>query len=226
MPSVDCPFKDAATSDYVAIGVIGVKGRKRYILNVVNVHLDAGATEAEIRRQRDVHRPISTVLVEGKANGSAVVQRLKVNVPGVIEINPQGGKEARMSAAGPEWQAGDWLVDRNAGWTEPFIEQVTMFPNARNDDMADMTAPLFRVRKAAKPYTIDTGSSGFCVSVLGLNPAAFDPLRPVCAQLRACSSPSIYRLQSSSHSSAAIAVVPEPMNAQTPSQCKAGDEHG
>ena len=27
--SVDCSFKDAATSDYVAIGVIGVKGRKR-----------------------------------------------------------------------------------------------------------------------------------------------------------------------------------------------------
>jgi predicted phage terminase large subunit-like protein len=121
----------------VAICVIGVKGRKRYLLNVVNQRLDAGATEAEIRRQRDVHRPISAVLVEGKANGSAVVQRLKVNVPGVIEINPEGGQDARMSAVAPEWQAGDWLVDRNAGWTEPLIEQITMFPNARNDDMCD-----------------------------------------------------------------------------------------
>jgi phage terminase large subunit-like protein len=34
--SADCAFKDASTSDYVAIGVIGVKGRKRYVLNVVN----------------------------------------------------------------------------------------------------------------------------------------------------------------------------------------------
>jgi len=136
--SVDCAFKDVATSDYVAIGVIGIKGRKRYVLNVVNKHLDAAATEAEIRRQRDVHCPICAVLVEDKANGPAVVQRLKVNVPGVIEINPQGGKTARMYAAAFEWQAGDWLVDRNAAWTEPFIEQLTMFPNARNDDMADM----------------------------------------------------------------------------------------
>ena len=104
----------------LAIGVIGVKGRKRYVLNVVNKHLDAAATEAEIRRQREVHRPVCAVIIENKASGPAVVQRLKVNVPGVIEINPEGGKTARMFAAAPEWQAGDWYVDRNAAWTEPF----------------------------------------------------------------------------------------------------------
>jgi predicted phage terminase large subunit-like protein len=136
--SVDAAFKDLATSDYVAIGVIGVKGRKRYVLNVVNKHLDAAATEAEIRRQRDVHRPVCAVLVEDKANGPAVVQRLRMNLPGVVAINPQGGKVARMFAAAAEWQAGDWLVDRNAAWTDPLVEQLTMFPNAAHDDMADM----------------------------------------------------------------------------------------
>jgi predicted phage terminase large subunit-like protein len=55
----------------------------------------------------------------------------------VQEVNPQGGKTARMFAAAAEWQAGDWYVDRNAAWTEPFIEQITMFPNAKHDDMAD-----------------------------------------------------------------------------------------
>jgi predicted phage terminase large subunit-like protein len=135
--SADCAFKDLANSDYVAIAVIGIKGRKRYILNIVNQHLDAAATEAEIRRQRAVHHPISAVLVEDRANGPAVIQRLKVNLPGVIEINPQGGKIARMAAVGPEWQAGDWYVDRNAGWTESFIEQITTFPNSAHDDMAD-----------------------------------------------------------------------------------------
>lgn len=136
--SVDCAFKDAGTSDYVAIGVVGVKGRKRYFLNVVNKHLDAAATEAEIRRQRDVHRPVCAVLVEDKANGPAVVQRLKINVPGVIAVNPEGGKTARMFAAAPEWQAGDWYVDRNAAWTQPFVDQIITFPNAAHDDMADM----------------------------------------------------------------------------------------
>lgn len=135
--SVDCAFKDLATSDFVAIIVIGIKGRKRFILNVVNKHLDAAATEAEIRRQREVHRPVCGVLVEARANGPAVIQRLKLNVPGVIEINPQGGKIARMFAVAAEWQAGDWLVDRLAAWTPGFVEQITTFPNGRNDDMCD-----------------------------------------------------------------------------------------
>jgi predicted phage terminase large subunit-like protein len=136
--SADCAFKDLATSDFVAIGVIGVKGRKRYILNVVNKHLDEPATEWEILRQRSSYSPISTVLVEAKANGSAVVQRLSASVSGVQEIEPEGGKIARMFAACGEWQSGDWYVDRNAAWTEPFVQQITMFPGAAHDDMCDM----------------------------------------------------------------------------------------
>lgn len=135
--SVDCAFKNFSTSDFVAISVIGIKGRKRFILNVVNQHLDAAATEAEIRRQYHVHCPISAILVEDRANGPAVVERLKLNMPGVIAINPQGGKTARMFAVAAEWQSGDWYVDRRAAWTEPFIEQITTFPNGKYDDMCD-----------------------------------------------------------------------------------------
>jgi predicted phage terminase large subunit-like protein len=94
------------------------------------------ATELEIRRQRDLYDPISAVLVEDKANGPAIVQRLQCNLPGVIAINPQGGKTARMYAAAGEWQAGDWHLDRNAAWTGPFVEQITTFP-AGHDDMVD-----------------------------------------------------------------------------------------
>lgn len=42
------------------------------------------------------------------ASGIAVAQRLKVNVGGVVEVTPQGGKVARMMAAPPEFQAHDW----------------------------------------------------------------------------------------------------------------------
>lgn len=136
--SADCAFKDLETSDYVCVGVIGVKGRKRFILDVVNEHLDCAGTELVIRRKREQYPNVTAILVEDKANGPAVVQRLKKNVSGVIEINPLGGKIARMYAAAPEWQAGDWYVDRTAAWTEPFITQITTFPNAANDDMADM----------------------------------------------------------------------------------------
>ena len=139
--SVDCAFKDLRTSDYVAIGVVGVKGRKRYVLDVVNEHLDCQATADEIKRLRKAwsHRLfISAVYVEDKANGAAVVQKLRETETGIVEVDPQGGKVARMFAAAPEWQAGDWHVARNAAWAEPFVQQITMFPMAAHDDMADM----------------------------------------------------------------------------------------
>jgi predicted phage terminase large subunit-like protein len=135
--SADCSFKDLETSDFVAIGRIGVKGRKRYLLNVINAHLGMSATEAQIRRERE-GRKVSAILVEDKANGSAVIERLRRNLPGVVAVNPEGGKLARFMAAAPEWEAGDWYVDRNAAWTEPLIQQLTTFPNAAHDDMADM----------------------------------------------------------------------------------------
>jgi predicted phage terminase large subunit-like protein len=135
--SADCAFKDRMTSDFVAIGHVGVKGRKRYLLNVVNAHLGMSATEAEIRRRREGRR-ISAILVEDEANGPAVIERLRRNLSGVIAVRPQGGKLARFMAAAPEWEAGDWYVDRTAAWTEPLIQQLTTFPNAAHDDMADM----------------------------------------------------------------------------------------
>jgi phage terminase large subunit-like protein len=63
-----------------------------------------------------------------------VVQRLKLSR--ARRDRDQGGKVARMFAAAPEWQAGDWFLDRNAAWTEPFVEHVITFPNG-----APMTWP-------------------------------------------------------------------------------------
>ena len=141
--SADCAFKDLDTSDFVAILKIGVFESKRYILDVVNAHLDLDATELAIRKMCTASPAPSAVLVEDKANGSAIIRRLKKSlkgdsgISGVIPINPEGGKVARMFASAPEWQAGDWYVDRNAAWTEPFITQILTFPNAAHDDMVD-----------------------------------------------------------------------------------------
>ncbi len=165
--SVDCSYKNTATSDYVAIGVIGVKGRKKFVLNVINKRLDVAATVAEITNQWKLHHYVWAVLVEDAANGAAVVQLLQANLSRIVAITPQGGKVSRMHAAAVGWQAGDWYVDRNAGWAEPFIEQLLMFPNARHDDQVDMMSqaavwlsenrrhvPTFRVSNAFTGETI------------------------------------------------------------------------
>jgi predicted phage terminase large subunit-like protein len=135
--TVDSTFKDLAHNDFVGILLIGIKGPRRYVLNAINRHLDAGATEDAILDMYRTHAPVAAVLVEDKANGPAIIKRLQCNIPGVIAINPEGGKFSRMFAAAPEWQAGNWYVSRYAAWGEALVEQVTMFPSARHDDLAD-----------------------------------------------------------------------------------------
>jgi len=134
--SVDCAFKAESHHDKVALLAIGIKGRKRYILEARNRNIDVLDTEDEIRRLRQKHQA-SVVLVEDKANGPAVITRLKQSFPGIIPVNPQGGKESRMYAASAEWQAGDWYVARGGGWVEEFIQQIIHFPRGRWDDLAD-----------------------------------------------------------------------------------------
>lgn len=135
--SVDCAYKNSSTSDYVAIAVIGVKGRNKFILNIINQRLDVAATVAEIRKQYYIHQYVWAVLVEDAANGQAVVQLLQTSLSNVVAVPPQGGKASRMHAAAVGWQAGDWYVERNAAWADGFIEQLLMFPNARHDDQVD-----------------------------------------------------------------------------------------
>ena len=135
--SVDCSFKDLGTSDYVAIVVVGVKGSHRYVLHVTNAHLDLTGTENEIRNCHATYGPISATLVEDAASGASVIAHLREEIPGLIPIAARDTKVARVVAASPEFQARNWIIERNGPWTHKVIEQLTMFPNAENDDITD-----------------------------------------------------------------------------------------
>jgi predicted phage terminase large subunit-like protein len=135
--SVDCSFKDKAGADYVAIIVIGVVGSRRYVLHVTNGRLDLNGTENEIRALRSLFSPVSAVLVEDAANGPSVINHLKDEISGLIAVRPEGGKMARVVATAPEFQSQNWIIERNGPWTHKVIEQLTMFPNAKNDDITD-----------------------------------------------------------------------------------------
>ncbi len=77
------------------------------------------------------------MLVEDKAAGPAVIRHLQDAIPGIIAVNPEGGKMSRMMAAAPEFQANNWFFDRTGAWTNRAIDQLCLFPNAKNDDIVD-----------------------------------------------------------------------------------------
>ena len=81
-------------------------------------------------------------LVEGKANGSAVIQMLRKHISGLVEVEPRGDKVARMHAVSPEFESGNvYLPDKFiCPWIGDYISELISFPTGANDDQVDATS--------------------------------------------------------------------------------------
>ena len=135
--SVDAAFKDADDNDYVAIEVWSKRGSYYYGRYCLNRHMDFPATLQAIRAVRRLFPETNYILIEDKANGSAIIQTLRSEFVGVIGINPKGGKASRVNAVSPAIESGNVLLPNDAPWTEEFIDQFTAFPAGEHDDMVD-----------------------------------------------------------------------------------------
>jgi phage terminase large subunit-like protein len=94
--SIDCAFKDKNTSDYVAGIAIGQVGAKFYLLPIaIHDRLSFGRTKEAIGLLSEKIPGAGEKLVEDKANGTAVIDDLRDSIPGLIAVEPQGGKMAR-----------------------------------------------------------------------------------------------------------------------------------
>lgn len=137
--SWDMAFKDLVTSDWVVGQVWGRAQAVYYLLDQVRRRLDMPGT---LRAVEDLWKrwpQARAKLVEDKANGPAVIAMLKTKVPGLIAVNPQGGKMARAQAASPVIESGNvYLPERRlAPWVDGFIEEAAAFPNGAHDDQVD-----------------------------------------------------------------------------------------
>lgn len=137
--SVDAAFKDLKTSDYVAIQVWGRKGADKFLVKRIRDHLGFGATVNAVRSVRAAMSSCAAILIEDKANGTAIIETLKKELSAVIAVEPEGGKVARAFAIQPEHEAGNlWLPDPSIDPTiEEFIQETASFPNVPHDDETD-----------------------------------------------------------------------------------------
>lgn len=134
--SVDAAFKGGEKNDFVAIEVWGKIGNDYYLRYCLNRHMDFPETVRAIRTVRRLYPQAMTVLIEDKANGSAIIQTLQKEMF-CVPISPMGGKEARVNAVSPAIESGHVYLPRGEEWVEAFVEQFTAFPVGKNDDMVD-----------------------------------------------------------------------------------------
>jgi predicted phage terminase large subunit-like protein len=145
--SWDCAFKDTDGSDFVAGQRWGMLGSSFYLFPFrVKKRLSFTKTCAAVKAMRvktdangKLYPTPMGILVEDKANGAAVMNSLQLEVPGLIAIDPDGGKVARANAITPLYEAGNvFHPDKSiAPWIEDHEASLLKFPKGKNDDDVD-----------------------------------------------------------------------------------------
>lgn len=135
--SLDCSFKDTDGTDYVVFQVWGTNKADRFLLDQVRGRLSFTATIQQFRLLCAKYPTAYKKLVEDKANGSAVIDTLTREIPGIVAVNPEGGKEARAAAIQPQVESGNVFLPEGAPWLEAFIDELASFPLGKNDDQVD-----------------------------------------------------------------------------------------
>jgi hypothetical protein len=92
LQSWDMAFKGTKNSDYVVGMVIAALGADRYLLDLIRDRLDLPGTLAAVRWLTAKWRNAHLKLIGDKANGPAVIQSLKKEIHGFVEVNPEGAR--------------------------------------------------------------------------------------------------------------------------------------
>ena len=157
--SVDATFKDSDTSDFVAIEVWGKLNGDYYLLDLIKKRMDFPDTLKAIRHMASKYPQKHSILVEDKANGSAIISMLRHEIEGIIPITPQESKVARANAITGIVESGNVYLPEYADFTGEFVEEFASFPNGAHDDLVDAcTQFINKFKFYSADYVEDTRS--------------------------------------------------------------------
>ena len=144
--SWDMAFKDGDASDFVVGQVWAKKGADCYLLDQVRGRWSFTETLAHVRDLAQRYPLALRKLVEDKANGPAVLDALKHEVPGLVPVQPDGSKTARAHAVTALFEAGNVLLpDRSIRpWIDDWRAEVSSFPSGAHDDQVDAMTQALR----------------------------------------------------------------------------------
>lgn len=156
--SIDATFKKTETSDMVAMELWGLRQNHCYLYKLINKRMGFVETCKKIRQLVKEFPGIDQLIIEDKANGSAIIDSLRYmeDMPPIVGVNPLGGKYSRAQAVSPfvatgavhipndfteeeskdiEWDGNEVLQPHSR-----FIAQHSRFPFMKHDDMVDSTS--------------------------------------------------------------------------------------
>lgn len=147
--SVDANFKKTDNGSFAVGQAWGQIASDCYLLDQVRGRWSFSELLEAIRRLAERWPTAYRILVEDKANGSALVDVLGKELSGVTTVLPEKDKVRRAHAVEPMWAAGNvWTPDPSvAPWVKDYVLELKSFPVGKNDDQVDtMTQALAHLK--------------------------------------------------------------------------------
>ena len=152
--SWDMAFTKSEGSAKVAGYIVGRSGADIYIWDLVNEKMTFTESVAAVRTLTGKWPKARAKVIENKANGPAIVDLLKKQIPGMVEFNPKGSKQERALSVTPYFEAGNihFPKPETAPWVHDTIQDLLMFPKGEYKDDIDalVQAILYLMDKPAK----------------------------------------------------------------------------
>lgn len=136
----------SAGSSWVVGQVWGLIGKHKYLLHMTREQMGFSATLAAIRAMDSKYRA-NKILIEAAANGTAVLEVLRVEIGArLIAVRPDGGKADRAYAVVPQFERGEvWLPEPDTStWVKPLLKEMEAFPQSNSDDCIDSMTQALR----------------------------------------------------------------------------------
>ena len=145
---VDATFgSEKETASRVGLLAVGLRGPDRYVLDDRSKRMDYNKTEAAVAAIAE-DWGADAVIVERKANGQTIVDRMKSELSGVIPWDHSSGEDkvARAAAMSPSVESGNWYLLEGATWLERgcgddddegLLPEVSTFPASKKNDRVD-----------------------------------------------------------------------------------------
>jgi predicted phage terminase large subunit-like protein len=141
--ALDATFKESKGSDFAVISTWGALKADRYLIDQWRKRAGFSETLAALRLVAARHR-YARVVVEAAANGHAIFDQLRREIPGVIDVKPEGGKVARAASVQAICGSGVVVLPERAPWRDEWIDEVCGFPGMKHDDQLDAAVYALR----------------------------------------------------------------------------------
>ncbi len=156
--AVDATFgSKGTTASNVAVQVWGrpYKGEARgwmYLLDSVAEKMSYTETEAAVKAMKRRWPRVRTILIEKKANGATLLERLSSQVPGLEPYDPDGNKIVRAAVLAANMKSSsvcipagdprdpDALRNGYTPWIDEYITELVRFPGGARDDRVDASS--------------------------------------------------------------------------------------